>query len=98
MKLVRSLRAYVMVCLAIFANCFSDVSAQAPENTNSVLSSLTELAKPARQIPFKEVVVATTGFRVLTFQTNNPAHLELRQQLLKAAALAGERAAAEGVV
>jgi hypothetical protein len=61
------------------------------------LATLTELTKSARQIPFKEVVHATTGFSVLDIQTNNPAHVELRKQLLKAAALAGERAAAKGL-
>ncbi len=60
-------------------------------------SSLAELTKPAKKIPFKTVIQATTGFRVLDLDTNNPAHLELRAKILKAAALAGERAHREGI-
>jgi hypothetical protein len=35
---------------------------------------------------------------VLDFKTNNPAHVALRKKLLQAAALAGERAAKEGLI
>ncbi len=68
------------------------------DTTNSPLTAtLAELSKPAKQIPFKEVIEATTQHRVLDFDTNNPAHLELRRQLLQAAARAGERAAKAGL-
>ena len=53
--------------------------AQPLSSTNAVLArSLAELTKPARKIPFKTVIHATTGHRVLDLDTNNPAHVELR--------------------
>ena len=60
-------------------------------------SALAELTKPSKKIPFKTVIHATTGFRVLDLNTNNPAHVALRGKILKAAALAGERARKEGI-
>ena len=60
-------------------------------------STLAELTKPAKKIPFKTVIHATTGFRVLDLDTNNPAHVELRAKLLKAATLAGEHIRKEGI-
>ena len=60
-------------------------------------SDLANLIKPERQIPFKEVIQATTHFRVLDFDTNNPAHIALEQKIRKAAALAAERAVKEGL-
>ena len=74
-------------------------TAVAADSTNSALfTALSELnEQSARQIPFKEVIEATTHHRVLDFDTNNPAHLELRARLLKAAALAGERAVKDGL-
>ena len=66
--------------------------------TNAPLESvLAELAQPARRLPFKTVIAATTGHRVLDFDTNNPAHVELRRKILQAAKLAGERAQKEGI-
>ena len=67
-------------------------------NTNAALEAvLAELATPAKRLPFKSVIQATTGHRVLDFDTNNTAHGELRKKILKAAALAGERARREGI-
>jgi len=43
------------------------------------------------------VIQATTGHRVLDLDTNNPAQVELHQKILKAAALAGERARIAGL-
>lgn len=60
-------------------------------------SALAELTKPSKKIPFKTVIHATTGHRVLDLDTNNPAHVELRGKILKAAALAGERARKAGI-
>lgn len=66
--------------------------------TNAHLESvLAELAQPAKRLPFKTVITATTGHRVLDFDPNNPAHVELRRKILRAAALAGERAQEEGI-
>ncbi|MBI5385981.1 MAG: hypothetical protein HZA90_14990 [Verrucomicrobia bacterium] len=66
--------------------------------TNTVpTNALAELTKPARRLPFKDVMLATTGHRVLDFDTNNAAHVELRRRILQAATLAGERAQREGL-
>ena len=73
-------------------------SSPAADPTNAALGpALTELTRTARHIPFKEVIQATTQHRVLDFDTNNAAHRELRQTLLKAAAQAAGRARAEGI-
>ena len=70
----------------------------ASDSTNShLVTTLGELTKPEKQIPFKTVIEATTHFHVLDFDTNNPAHVGLQKKLLQAAALAGERAAKEGI-
>ena len=67
-------------------------------NTNDALAAaLAEIAKPSKALPFTAVIQATTGKRVLDFDTNNPAHVELRQKIIQAAALAGERARKEGL-
>jgi hypothetical protein len=66
--------------------------------TNSSLHSvLADLVQPAKSIPFKEVIQATTHQRVLNFNPNNPAHVELRKKILAAAKLAGERGRKEGI-
>lgn len=59
--------------------------------------ALAELTRPAKKLPFKIVIHATTGHRVLDIDTNNPAHAGLRAKIFKAAALAGERARKEGL-
>lgn len=59
--------------------------------------ALAELTRPAKKLPFKAVIHATTGHRVLDLDTNNPAHAALRARILKAAALAGERARTDGL-
>ena len=71
----------------------------APAQTNAnTLTSLAELTKPAKKIPFRTVIQATTGHRVLDLETNNPAHADLRLRILRAARIAGERAQREGLV
>jgi hypothetical protein len=66
--------------------------------TNATLdATLAGITRSERRLPFKTVIAATTGHRVLDFDTNNPAHVELRRKILRAAALAGERARAEGI-
>jgi hypothetical protein len=69
------------------------------ETTNSAATAaLAELTKPARRIPFKDVIFATTQHRVLDFDTNNPAHVALFQKLSAAARSAAAKARAEGLV
>ena len=73
--------------------------ALANSQTNShFVATLGELTQPEKKIPFKTVIEATTHFQVLDFDTNNPAHVALHQKILQAAALAGERAAKEGLL
>jgi hypothetical protein len=74
------------------------ISIAATAQTNPPLAAiLSELTKPTKQIPFKQVIEATTHHRILDFDTNNAAHVELRKKILVAAKLAGERAHKEGI-
>jgi len=69
-----------------------------PVTTNSPPANfLAELTRPEKQIPFKEVILATTHHRVLDFDTNNPAQVEFQKKLQQAAALAGARAGKAGL-
>ena len=87
--------ALVMVWLLLGAAC---LTADPTASTSSpLITSLAELTKPAKQIPFKEVIRATTHHRILDFDTNNTAHVALRSRILKAATLAGERARKAGL-
>lgn len=82
----------------LFAFLSSSSVAEIAPPTNSALgTALTDLARTTKRIPFREVIQATTHRRVLDFDTNNPAHVGLRQQMLLAARLAGERARREGL-
>lgn len=72
--------------------------ARAAETNAAVERALAELVKPSRGLPFKNVIHATTGWRVLDFDTNNPAHLALQRSLQRAATLAGKRARRSGLV
>ena len=78
----------------LFCMLFSHAAFAQPAPSERALA---ELAQPAKKIPFKAVIHATTGHRVLDFDTNNPAHADLRVKLLRAAALAGERARKDGL-
>ena len=60
-------------------------------------AALAELTKPARKIPFREVILATTQHRVLDFDTNNAAHVALFKKISAAASTAGAKARAEGL-
>ena len=84
----------ILLCLL-----FSHVAVAQPAAPTNSLSerALAELTRPAKKLPFKTVIHATTGHRVLDLDTNNPAHAGLRAKLLKAAALAGERARKDGL-
>lgn len=91
---VRSASALQVVLLV---GVLSVLTSQA-DNTNSPsITALAELTKPAKKIPFKEVILATTHHRVLDFDTNNPAHVTLHQKLTVAATAAATKARAEGL-
>lgn len=79
------------ICLSATSTAFAD------DSTNSSLTTLSELAKPAKEIPFKDVIFATTHHRILDFDPNNPSHVDLRKKILAAAKLAGERTRKEGI-
>ena len=49
-------------------------------------------------IPFKEVILATTQHRILDFDTNIPAHLALHKKLSRAAGAAAAKARAVGLL
>jgi hypothetical protein len=53
--------------------------------------------KPARQIPFKEVILATTRHHILRFDTNSPSHLALHEKLSTAARSAAQKARTDGL-
>lgn len=62
------------------------------------LAALAELTKPAKRIPFKEVILATTQHRILDFDTHNAAHRALFQKLSAVAQAAAAKARADGLV
>lgn len=76
--------------------CITVPAAAASTNTPTAVA-LAELTKPAKQIPFKDVVFATTQQRILDFDTNNAAHRELFQKLSAAANAALTNARAAGL-
>jgi len=82
---------------ALLLACHAAIAQPLPSTNSISETSLAELTKPARKIPFKTVIHATTGHHVLDFDTNNPAHAELRAKILRAAAVAGERARKNGL-
>lgn len=73
-------------------------SAEPPATNSTVASLLADLVQPAKRLPFKTVLEATTGHRLLDFDANEAAHAELRRKILRAAELAGGRARQEGIV
>ncbi len=70
----------------------------APAADTNLPAALTGLSQTAKRLPFKAVIEGTTGHRILDFDTNNPAHRQLRTKILRAAALAGKRGRQEGLV
>lgn len=93
-KLARLFRASIPLLVASWTAAAASLLAQT--NSPSV-AALAELSQPARKIPFKDVILATTRRRILDFDTNNAGHVELRGKLLQAADLASERARAKGL-
>jgi len=66
--------------------------------TNSASAiALAELTKPAKKIPFKEVIFATTQHRILNFDTNNASHRELFAKISAAADAALTNARSAGL-
>jgi hypothetical protein len=63
-----------------------------------LIASLAELTKPAKKIPFKDVILATTEHRILDLDTNNAAHVALHQKISIAAKVAATKARAEGLI
>ncbi len=94
----RAVHSPASLGLVVFwAVCFcAPFLAQAATNTPSA-AALTELTKPAKKIPFKEVILATTQQHVLDFDPNNAAHRELFQKISAAANAALTNARAAGL-
>ncbi len=90
------LQMFALVCLLRSPGSRAS-AADSPSTNPPLATALSELARIDKQIPFKDVVAATTQHRVLDFDTNNSAHVELRKKVLAAAALAGDRARKEGL-
>jgi hypothetical protein len=91
--------AALLLCLSLQSGQTQPAaSASALSGTNAPLDdTLRELVKPSKKLPFRQVIHATTGHQVLSFDTNNLAHAALRKKILEAAARAGERARADGL-
>jgi hypothetical protein len=70
--------------------------ADVQSNTPSI-AALGELTKPAKRIPFKEVILAITQHRILDFDNQNAAHRILFQKLSTAAAAAETKARTQGI-
>lgn len=81
----------------IAAGCFLPFNSPTQSNISATTSALADLTKPARRIPFKDVILATTKHRVLNFDTNNPSHTALHKKLTAAAQHAAEQAKAAGL-
>jgi hypothetical protein len=75
----------------------TNVFGSSASNVSTMETALAEFTKPSKNLPFKSVIHATTGRRVLDFDTNNAAHVELRQRIAQAAALATDRMQKEGL-
>ena len=60
-------------------------------------AALAELTKPAKRIPFKEVILATTHHRILDFDNHNAAHRALFLKLSTVAAAAVSKARTQGI-
>ena len=91
-----SLAVHSPALIALFLFLCLTFPTGATTNTPTA-AALAELTKPAKQIPFKEVIHATTHHRLLDFDTNNVAHRELYQRLTAAAEAALTNARAAGL-
>jgi hypothetical protein len=93
---IRRFRRLCVAGLLATAFCAQPSLAEAATNS-SLLPQLTELTRPAKKIPFKEVILATTGQRILDFDTNNPAHTKLHARLTTTASAATTAARTAGL-
>ncbi len=91
-----SLAVHSPALIALFLFLCSALPTGAVTNTPTA-AALAELTKPAKQIPFKEVIFATTQHRLIDFDTNNVAHRELFQRLTAAAETALTNARVAGL-
>ena len=73
--------------VALLAFALSAITSLAATNTPST-TALAEFTQPAKKIPFKEVILATTHHHVLDFDNHNAAHRELFQKISAAAGIA----------
>jgi hypothetical protein len=94
----RSLLALLLACGAGQPASAAETNRPSVAPTNLALqAALAELARPSRHLLFRDVILATTGCRILPLDTNQPAHADLRRNILRAAALAAERLRAQGL-
>ncbi len=83
----------IAALLALTLSAFTSLAA-----TNSPsAAALAELTKPAKRIPFKEVILATTHHHVLDFNINQASHRELFQKISVAANTAHTNARTAGL-
>jgi len=88
---------FPLLAWALFLSLTAQTAGAAITNSPTA-SALAAMVTPSKRLPFPEVILATTGHRVLDFDTNNPAHSQLRRKILQAAALTGERTRQQGIV
>ncbi len=87
----------ILICVLLFALLFASTYVATAATNSPALSALSELVKPAKKIPFKDVILATTHHRLIDFDTNNPAHVALHKKISTAAATAAGTARTNGL-
>jgi hypothetical protein len=100
MRTQRHLPAWLQIESLLIAMTVVVCNTHAAQTTTTNSESrvpLAELTKHTKQIPFKEVILATTHHRVLDFDTNNAAHRDLFQRISTAAAAAAASARTNGL-
>ncbi len=75
----------------------SALAAGAAATNAPATTALAELTKPAKRIPFKDVIRATTHQRILDFDTNTAAHRAVFRKISTAAANAASQARTNGL-
>jgi len=85
-------RNLLVVLLIVAASIFGADKTGSPS-----LATPAELTKPAKSIPFKNVILATTRHHILDLDPNNPAHVALNRKIASAARVAAAKARAEGL-
>lgn len=95
--LVAALPRCALVLLAVCGGASAIRAAGAAAETNALVPRLQQLTQRTRDLPFAEVLLATTGRRLLPLDTNAPAHARLHAALRQAAAEAGAAARQAGL-